>query len=71
MKRALLTALLAVSSGLLGACQSSPFPDDAARSQYDRYDELRGRGRSVKQTDAYGRTDQDLHERLRPLEPGY
>lgn len=69
MKRLLATALLAVLVGLPSACQSSPFAEDAARSQYDRYDELRGRGHTAKQADPYGRPQRDLQDRLGPLEP--
>jgi len=72
VKACLLLAVgLVAATVWLAGCQSTPFPEDAARSQYDRYDELRGRGRQAKETDVYGRSEPALNERLRPLEPGY
>ncbi len=60
---------LTFATGLLlhAGCQSSPFPKDAPRTQYDRYAQLRGRQRAMTQTNSYGREERPLRERLAPL----
>jgi hypothetical protein len=66
VRTALLAALLAAAA-LLGGCQDPLFPKDAPRSQYARYEALRGRERPQNQVNTFGREEPALRERLQPL----
>ncbi len=64
-----IVAGLGVAIGLLlGGCQKPVFPEDQPRSQYERYNSLRGRDTATTQLDAFGRERPNLRERMRPLE---
>lgn len=60
---------LALLAGVLalGGCQDPLFPKDTPRSQYSRYEALRGRERPDKQINTFGREEPALRERLQPL----
>lgn len=62
-------AAAAVLAGMLvsSGCQDPLFPKDAPRSQYARYEALRGRERPEKQVNTFGREEPALRERLQPL----
>ncbi len=60
-------AAVALFGGLLG-CEKPLFPEDVPRSQYERYNQLRGETRVYKRTNPYGYEEPNLRERLRPLE---
>lgn len=49
---------------MLAGCEQSLFPDDAPRTQYDRYDQLRGRFVPEEEPGPYGVTRPALRERL-------
>jgi hypothetical protein len=63
----------AAAAGLLAGltvlcgCQDPLFPKDSPRSQYARYETLRGRERPEKQLNTFGREEPALRERLSPL----
>lgn len=65
--RWIVCALLMMAGVLcLGGCQKALFPDDEPRTQYERYDRLRGRYRPVEQRNAYGQIEPALRGRLAP-----
>ncbi len=71
------TVLCVVSAILLSAtmsgCNKGLFPENSPRSQYDRYDELRGRQtpRRLEVPFGQGSDKSALRERLEPLETRY
>lgn len=67
-----LLAVLAVGVALgLAGCQDPLFPADQPRSQYERYETLRGRETPQKQINAVGREEPAMRERLTPLGEKY
>lgn len=50
----------------LGGCEKPLFPEDLPRTQYERYDRLRGRYVPAQQTNRFGGTEPALRERLTP-----
>ncbi len=60
-------ALAVACSATLSACQKPLFPEDAPRTQYQRFDELRGRGVPTDRSDSRGGSDPALRERLGDL----
>ena len=56
----MLSALAAVG------CEKPLFPQNLPRTQYERYDRLRGRYVPAEQFNAYGGTEPALRERLSP-----
>ena len=66
----LLVALTGVLFGTTG-CEKPLFPADTPRSQYERYEQLRGEKRQTVRKNAYGYEEPNLRERLRPLEQNY
>ncbi len=70
MKRGTLLLMLAsvVMSSGIGGCNKTLFPENTPRSQYERYDALRGRERPTTEPGPYGVAQPALRERLRPLD---
>lgn len=62
-----LLALTAAGIGMVG-CARPLFPEDAARSPYERYLALRGQAPPKTVYDAYGREQPALRQRLAPLD---
>ena len=58
--------LAAMTLGVLGGCQEALFPQDKPRTQYERYDRLRGRYTPTERVNAYGQTEPALRSRLDP-----
>lgn len=50
-----------------GGCQRVLFTENLPRSQYQRYQELRGQERRTREIGLYGEEKPALRERLRPL----
>ena len=48
-------------------CQKPLFPEDEARTPYERYQILRGRERRAEKPNPFGVSEPALRERLRPL----
>ena len=65
---ATLLCILAVSGG---GCHKPLFPEHEPRTQYERYQLLRGQYRPVSQPSPYGVQQPALRERLAPLEERY
>lgn len=62
----LLTGMgLALLAGV--GCEKPLFPDNTARSPYERYMVLRGEDRPAKEFNAFGGEEPALRARLRPL----
>ena len=49
-------------------CQKPLFPENLPRTQYERYQTLRGRHRPLHEQNVYGGNQPALRERLAPLE---
>jgi len=64
----LAAGVLLVLAPAMAGCQDALFPEQTARSPYERYGALRGDSRPATQTDAFGREKPALRERLRPLD---
>jgi len=64
----LVLAALLIAGGLLTGCEKALFPDNLARSPYERYGTLRGQIRPATEQDPYGWDQPALRDRLRPLE---
>ncbi len=64
----LVAVVLAVLAVLAGGCQKSVFVDGATRTQYERYQSLRGEYRPPRLTTALGEERPALRERLAPLD---
>ena len=60
----MLVALCGLALSVFAGCTSSPFKTKEPRSQYQRYEELRGRGRDATTTNAFGAQEKNLRERL-------
>ena len=64
--------LMLLAGALVSAgCEKPLFPADLPRSQYERYEQLRGERRQTVRKNAYGYEEPNLRERLRPLEQNY
>jgi len=50
------------------ACQQPLFPEDLPRTQFERYQTLRGEYRRSQEENAFGADQPPLRERLAPLE---
>jgi len=59
---------LALLAGGVGGCQRALYPDGATRTQYERYQTLRGEYRPPRQRTALGEERPALRQRLAPLE---
>ncbi len=59
--------LLVAAVAALG-CQKPLFPENLPRTQYERYQTLRGKYRSAQEKNVYGGNQPALRERLAPLE---
>jgi len=55
---------IATAIVLIGACEKALFAPDAARSQYDRYDAIRGQSAPPYIEDEFGRRYPNLRGRL-------
>ncbi|MBI1372697.1 MAG: hypothetical protein GC159_08030 [Phycisphaera sp.] len=67
MKRTLKLSLFAFSvfAGLMvGGCEKSLFPQELPRTQFERYDTLRGRYVPAEQENRFGGSEPALRERL-------
>lgn len=62
---------LLVIAVMTGGCQKPLFPEHEPRTQYERYQLLRGQYRPVSQQNPYGAKQPALRERLAPLEETY
>ncbi len=60
--------LLAGGLGVTGGCQKALYTDGAARTQYERYQTLRGEYRPPRQRTALGEERPALRQRLAPLD---
>jgi hypothetical protein len=49
-----------------GGCQDALLPDNAPRTQYERYDRVRGNHAPAERVGQYGEPAPALRERLRP-----
>ncbi len=65
--------LLVLVGGLMlvcsAGCEPALFPEQLPRTQYERYDRLRGRHAPKERTDMYGVATPALRERLSPYRP--
>ncbi len=58
-----------VGTGLAAVgCEKPLFPDNQPRTPYDRYMSLHGETRAMNQENAFGGTEPNLRERLKPLD---
>ncbi len=62
---ALMTVFCVAVIGLCG-CEKPLFPEGLPRTQYERYDRLRGHYTPAEQTNPYGGSEPALRERLAP-----
>ena len=60
-------AALMLAGGSLTGCETTLFPDNLARSPYERYGTLRGQISPSTVQDAYGWNQPALRDRLRPM----
>ncbi len=60
--------VLAVSWLAAGGCEPSLFPEGTARTQYERFDRLRGIYRPAEQEGRRGESEKALRRRLAPYE---
>ena len=49
-------------------CEKAIFPESVPRTQYERYQRLRGEHRPMSEKNLFGGTQPALRERLSPLE---
>jgi hypothetical protein len=61
-------ALILAAGFAAGGCQKPLFPEELPRTQFERYQTLRGKYRRSKEENAYGARQPPLRERLAPLE---
>ncbi len=61
-------AVLVGGAGALGGCQKALYPDGSTRTQYERYQTLRGEYRPPRKTTALGEERPALRQRLAPLD---
>jgi hypothetical protein len=57
---------LVLTALLLFGCEKPLFPQNLPRTQYERYDRLRGRYVPAQQLNAFGGSEPALRERLSP-----
>ena len=60
-------ALLLSTGGWLVGCEKALFPENLARSPYERYGTLRGQYRPATEQNAFGADQPALRQRLKPL----
>lgn len=58
-------ATIGVAAGM-GGCQKQLFPESAPRTQFERYDALRGGAAPAEEPDVFGRPQPALRARLAP-----
>ena len=61
---------VALGFGLVG-CEQALFPEGLPRTQFERYDRLRGRYVSPDQANKFGGSEPALRDRLSPYRPYY
>lgn len=66
MKRTLRITVIGLLLAGVGGCEKPLFPQDMPRTQYERYDRLRGRYVPGQQVNNFGGTEPALRERLTP-----
>lgn len=64
----IMVVLIAAAAGF-GGCEKALFPENLPRTQYERYDRLRGRYVPKDQQNAYGGAEPALRPRLTPYQP--
>jgi len=69
MKQALIIGVLVAAAAGMGGCEKALFPEELPRTQYERYDRLRGRYVPQDQRNAYGGAEPALRPRLTPQQP--
>jgi hypothetical protein len=69
MRKMLLMLLGGLMLIVMGGCEPALFPERLPRTQYERYDRLRGRYAPKERTDMYGVATPALRERLSPYRP--
>jgi hypothetical protein len=65
----LLMAIVLVGVAAATGCEKPLFPEPTARTQYERYDRLRGRYAPAEQNNVYGQSEPALRDRLSPYRP--
>lgn len=68
MKSALCILLMTVGLAFLAGCQDKLFPENEPRSQFERYQMLRGQSAPMVEEDAFGQERPALRQRLRPMD---
>ncbi|QNN24851.1 hypothetical protein HED60_22075 [Planctomycetales bacterium ZRK34] len=68
MKNGLIIVVLIVAAAGLGGCEKALFPENLPRTQYERYDRLRGRYVPKDQQNNYGGAEPALRPRLTPYQ---
>jgi hypothetical protein len=66
MRRFWMVGLMGLGAATLGGCEKPLFPETMPRTQYERYDRLRGRYIPSQQMNVYGGSEPALRERLSP-----
>ncbi|MBI1370139.1 MAG: hypothetical protein GC162_15980 [Planctomycetes bacterium] len=66
MKQLLIITCLVFAAAVLSGCEKPLFPKDLPRTQYERYDRLRGRYIPQEEQNAYGGNEPALRDRLTP-----
>lgn len=69
MIRIILVAVAVVGLLLAGGCEKALFPERLPRTQYERYDRLRGQYTPTERMTASGLPEPALRERLSPYRP--
>ncbi len=68
MKRVILICVSLLAVGLFGGCQKPLFPENLPRTQYDRFDRLRGTFTPQERVGPYGDPIPALRARLTPYD---
>ncbi|MAE59989.1 MAG: hypothetical protein CMJ49_01385 [Planctomycetaceae bacterium] len=68
VKRCLSIGLVCLAAVSFAGCERALFPENLPRTQFERYDRLRGRYVPTERYDRYGDTSPALRERLTPPE---
>ena len=68
MRRLCLAGMVTLGVLAVGGCEKPLFPENMPRTQYERYDRLRGKYIPGQQMNAYGGGQPALRERLSPPE---
>lgn len=66
MKMMIAAVLMSAGLLMLGGCEKRLFVENLPRTQFERYDRLRGNYVPTEKRDQYGRYQPALRERLQP-----